>query len=33
MCDDAHVERHQEMALTTVFVCLRCGYRFGMRIG
>jgi predicted RNA-binding Zn-ribbon protein involved in translation (DUF1610 family) len=33
MCDDAHVERHQEMAFTTVFVCLMCGYRFGLRIG
>jgi predicted RNA-binding Zn-ribbon protein involved in translation (DUF1610 family) len=32
MCDDARVERHQEMAVTTVFVCLMCGYRFGMRI-
>lgn len=33
MCDDAHVERHQEMAVTTVFVCLACGYRFALRIG
>jgi predicted RNA-binding Zn-ribbon protein involved in translation (DUF1610 family) len=32
MCDDAHVERHQEMADATVYVCLACGYRFACRI-
>jgi predicted RNA-binding Zn-ribbon protein involved in translation (DUF1610 family) len=32
MCDDAHVERHQEMPDATVYVCLACGYRFAWRI-
>jgi predicted RNA-binding Zn-ribbon protein involved in translation (DUF1610 family) len=32
MCDDAHIERHQEMADATVYVCLACGYRFACRI-
>jgi hypothetical protein len=32
MCDDAHVESHQEMVVATVFVCLACGYRFAQRV-